>query len=63
MSIDVIADEDILGIAGDLWSSYLEDEAMASAPGALVPEISSNVSVFGGWIGVVVLSRMLRSAC
>lgn len=58
----VIADEDILGIAGDLWSSYLGEEALPAMLGTLTPEISSNVSVFGAWNGTVVVATTARGA-
>lgn len=56
MTIAPLAGEDILGIAGDLWASYLNDDAVVSVPGIVEPEIRATVSVTGGWNGLVVVS-------
>ena len=62
MTLELIAGEDILAIAGDLWASYLGDEPLPSVPGLILPEVSATVSVVGEWNGLVVVGTSARGA-
>lgn len=62
MTVALLVGEDILGIAGDLWASYLGDEPFPSIPGLVAPEVSASVSVVGEWSGLVVVASTLRGA-
>src|SRR4051794_26328416 len=58
-----LAGEDLLAIAGDLWSSYLGSEPGPSVPGLGNPaEVTASVSIAGEWDGVVVISMSAKSA-
>lgn len=62
MTIELIAGDDILGIAGDLWGSYLGDDVIPSVPGLLTPGVTASVSVVGEWNGLVVVATSARGA-
>jgi chemotaxis protein CheX len=58
-----LAGEDLLAIAGDLWTSYLGSEPGPSVPGLGQPaEVSASVSIAGEWEGVVVISMSAKTA-
>ena len=58
-----LAGEDLLAIAGDLWTSYLGSEPGPSVPGLGRPaEVTASVSIAGTWNGVVVISMSTASA-
>lgn len=62
MTAELLAPEDILGIAGDLWASYLGDEPTPSVPGLVTPETSASVSIVGEWNGLVVITTSVLGA-
>ncbi|NHC16057.1 chemotaxis protein CheX [Motilibacter deserti] len=58
-----LAVDDLLAIAGDLWTSYLGSEPTPSVPGVGKPaQVTASVSIAGEWDGVVVVSLSAKTA-